>query len=182
MQLLLSLFSPIAELFPNLYMSWWIPDNGNLQAYQKAWKRRIAVVLLVWSPILYTLGMVTSTVLQLFVVMLVFTAFGLRLYFFDHSLQQIKNKDNNFVEPTKIPEILYFIAFSTIGWIIYQSTTDNHWLVPLAIIMIYFGAFIMSTFRSGANKNFKIDVVGRIIFTVGFLLNLYNLARAATLI
>ena len=182
MQILLSLFSPIAELFPNLYMSWWIPDNGDLQAYQKAWKRRIVVVLVVWVPILLTLGLLTSTALQLFVVMLVFTAFGLRLYFFDNSLAAAEDKETDFIEPTKIPEILYFIAFSTIGWIIYQSTSDNHWLVPLAIGLIYFGAFIMSTFRNGDNKNFKIDVIGRIIFTVGFLLNLYNLARAAAFI
>jgi len=182
MLLLLSLFSPIAELFPNLYMSWWIPDNGNLQAYLKAWKRRVVVVLVVWSPILLTLGLVTSTFLQLFVTMLVFSAFGLRLYSFDKALEQTEGKKKDFTEPSKIPEIIYFIAFSTIGWIIYQSTSDNHWLVPLAIIMIYFGAFIMSSFRNGTNKNFKIDVIGRLIFTAGFLLNLYNLAKAASLI
>jgi len=182
MLLLLSLFSPIAELFPNLYMSWWIPDNGKLQAYLKAWKRRVAVVLIVWSPILITLGLITSTMMQLFVALLVFTAFGLRLYSFDNALEQTKGENNDFAEPSKIPEIIYFIAFSTIGWLIYQSTSDNHWLVPVGIILIYFGAFIMSTFRNGANKNFKIDVIGRIIFTFGFLLNLYNLASAALLI
>jgi len=120
--------------------------------------------------------------MQLFVALLVFTAFGLRLYSFDKALEQTKGENNDFAEPSKIPEIIYFIAFSTIGWLIYQSTSDNHWLVPLAIILIYFGAFIMASFRNGANKNFKIDVIGRIIFTFGFLLNLYNLASAALLI
>jgi len=182
MIILLSLFSPIAELFPNLYMSWWIPDNGKLQEYLEAWKRRVVVVLVVWLPILITLGLVTSTMIQLFVALLVFAAFGLRLFSFDRALAETTDENNNFAEPSKIPEIIYFIAFATIGWIIYQAVPDNHWLVPLAISIIYFGAFIMATFRNGANKNLKVDIAGRIIFTFGFLLNLYNLSRAAALI
>ena len=50
------------------------------------------------------------------------------------------------------------------------------------IISIYLGTFIMSSFRNGDNINFKIDVIRRIIFTLGFLLNLYNLAKVAFVI
>jgi len=121
MILLLSLFSPLVELLPNLYMSWWMPSNGKLQSYLKAWHRRVIVVLVVWLPILFTLGAITSTPVQLSISVLVFTAFGLRLYFFDRSLHRLKGDDTDFVEPSKIPEIIYFIAFSSIGWVLYHS-------------------------------------------------------------
>lgn len=180
--LLLSLFSPLVELFPNLYMSWWTPSNGKLQTYLKAWPRRIIVVLVVWVPILLTLGSITSTPIQVAIAMLVFSAFGLRLYFFDRSLHQLKGDIHNFIEPTKFPEILYFIAFSSIGWVLYHAVPNSSWLVPVAIFLIYFGAFMMATFRRGPKKNLTKDVIGRIIFTIGFLVNLYNLARAASII
>jgi len=113
---------------------------------------------------------------------LVFAAFGLRLYFFDRSLHDLKGDDTDFVEPSKIPEVFYFIAFTSIGWVLYHAVPNYEWLVPLAILSIYFGAFMMGTFRQGLKKNFTLDVIGRVIFTAGFLLNLYNLARAASII
>ena len=182
MLILLSIFSPIAELFPNMYMSWWTPDNEKMEAYLKAWWRRVFIVLLVWVPILITLGAVTSTAIQLFITLLVFSAFGLRLYFFDTAMHKSIVEKTEFVEPTKIPEIIYFIAFSTIGWVIYHAVPDYQWLIPLAIFIIYLGAFMMATFRWGDKKNFTLDIVGRIVFTFGFLLNLYNLSRAASII
>jgi len=182
MVLLLSLFSPIAELLPNLYMSWWVPDNGKLQDYLKVWPRRVVVVLVVWLPILLTLGAITTTTVQLAIAGLVFSAFGLRLYFFDRSLHQLKGVEKDFVEPTKIPEVLYFIAFSSIGWVLFHNVSNYQWLVPIAILLIYLGAFMMATFRQGIKKNFTLDIIGRIIFTTGFLLNLFNLARAASII
>ena len=39
MILLLALFSPFTELFPNLYMSWWAPSNDNLVEYERKWYR-----------------------------------------------------------------------------------------------------------------------------------------------
>ncbi len=163
-------------------MSWWVPDNGKLKAYLKAWTRRVVVVLVVWLPILYTLGTITSTAIQLTIAAMVFAAFGLRLYFFDRSLQDLTAEETNFVEPSKIPEVLYFIAFSSIGWVLYHTVPNYQWLVPLAILLIYFGAFMMATFRHGYKKNLSLDIMGRIIFTIGFLLNLFNLARAASII
>ena len=184
--LILSFFSPLVELFPNLYMSWWTPSNGKLQAYLRAWPLRVAVVLVVWLPILVTLGAVTATPIQLSISALVFAAFGLRLYFFDRSLHQLKNTeirdDVNFEEPTKLPEVLYLIAFSSIGWVLYHAVPNKAWLVPLGILSIFSGAFMMATFRRGPQKNLSTDIIGRIIFTAGFFLNLYNLARAASII
>jgi hypothetical protein len=169
--LLLALFSPLVELFPNLYMSWWAPTNGKLKNYIHAWPRRVAVVLTVWIPILLTLAKVIEPQGLIWVIeLLVFSAFGLRLYFFDRA----PNKNTS-----KIPEILYFIAFTSIGAVLYGAVPDKSWLVSVGILSIFFGASMMSTFRRGKHKNLNLDVLGRLIFTTGFLINLYNLARAA---
>lgn len=166
--LLLSLFSPLVELFPNLYMSWWMPSNGKLQKYMDTWQRRVSVVLIVWIPILFTLAKVIEpTALIWAIAALVFSAFGLRLYFFNQSL------------PSKVPEVLYFLAFSSIGLILYSTVPDKPWLVPAGILTIFLGAFTIGTFRQGKHSNLKLDIIGRLIFITGFLLNLYNLARAA---
>ena len=171
MILLLSLFSPLVELFPNLYMSWWVPSNGKLKKYIKTWPRRIIVVLVVWLPILIILAKVINPPSLIWVIgALVFSAFGLRLYFFNNGSP---------TKPSKIPELLYFAAFSSIGAILYTVVPDTLWLVPVAILTIFLGAFIIGTFREGKNANLALDILGRLIFTTGFLLNLYNLIRAA---
>jgi len=159
-------------------MSWWLPSNGKTKEYLKAWFRRVIVVFVVWLPIVFTIGTIASSLVQVSIATLVFSAFGLRLYLFDKALHQSIQSNTALIEPSKIPEVLYFIAFSTIGMILIYAVPNNQWLVPLAISMIYLGAFIMASFRSGNKKNLTIDVIGRIIFTLGFLLNLYNLARA----
>jgi len=182
MILLLSLFSPVAELFPNLYMSWWLPSNGKIAKYLRLWYRRVFAVLLVWTPILFTLGKVTTLGIQLGISALVFAAFGLRLYLFDRNLHHLKEGETDFVEPSKIPEMFYFIAFTSIGVVLYFSVPMMQWLVPVGILLIFLGANMMGTFRWGDKKNMNLDVLGRVIFTIGFLINLYNLARAASLI
>ena len=182
MILLLSLCSPIVELFPNLYMSWWLPSNGKIQAYLKAWPRRILVVLTVWLPILFTLGKITILPIQLSISAMVFAAFGLRLYLFDRHLHQLKGDETDFIEPSTIPEIIYFIAFTSIGFVLYFAVPNMQWLVLVGILLIFTGANMMGTFRRGVQKNLNLDVLGRIIFTIGFLINLYNLARGASVI
>lgn len=130
------------------------------------------VVLMVWLPILITLAkIVEPPALIGMIAALVFSAFGLRLYTFNPSLQ---------TEPSKIPELLYFIAFSSIGVLLYTAVPSKHWLVPVAILSIFLGAFTIGTFRRGRHVNLALDIVGRLIFVAGFLLNLYNLARAAS--
>ena len=143
----------------------------------KAWPRRVAVVFVVWLPIIYTLGAITSSVEQIILATLVFLAFGLRLFLFDRALHRAQKDKTDFVEPSKLPEVIYFIAFSTIGWFLYRAVQDKHLLVPLAILSIFIGAFMMATYRQGSKKNLGIDVLGRVIFVFGFLLNLFNLAR-----
>jgi hypothetical protein len=177
--LLLALFSPLVEIFPNLYMSWWAPSNGKLQRYLDTWQRRVIVVIIVWGPILYILSrIIENTIIILLLSVLVFSAFGLRLYFFDKSLRQELKKRKSFPEPSKIPEYLYTLAFSSIGVVLYLSVPSNRWLVPLGILIIFLGGAMMSTFRRGKHKNLTWDIIGRCVFTIGFLLNLYNLVRA----
>ncbi len=175
MILLLSLFSPLVEIFPNLYMSWWIPTNGEIEKYLQLKYRRILVVSVVWLPILYSLNLITEAKLIILLGGLIFSAFGLRLYLFDKLVQKrLKVGDNNIDETTKLPEFLYLIAFSIIGYILYDHNQNYPWLVIIAIILLLFGAFLMSHFRSGNNKNLIIDILGRLIFTTGFIINLLN--------
>jgi len=183
MILVLSLFSPLVEIFPNLYMSWWAPSNGKIKRYLSTWPRRVAVVFTVWIPMLLILSKVIQPPELIWgVAVLIFSAFGLRLYFFEKSLKHEIKKSGSNIQLSKIPEILYFIAFTSIGVILYTAVPSKQWLVPVAILTIFFGAFIISTFRRGKSKDLTLDVMGRIIFTVGFLLNLYNLVRAASTI
>ena len=182
--LLLSLFSPLVEAFPNLYMSWWAPSNGNLQRYLDTWPRRVAVVLTVWLPILITLAKITGPVAIAFVIAaFVFSAFGRRLYVFDRYLSQELEAATGGPAPgklSKIPELLYVVAFASIGFILYGAVPDMSWLVPMAIGIIWLGASMIATFRQGPQANLQLDVFGRGVFVFGFLLNLYNLDRAAS--
>lgn len=180
--LLLSLFSPLVELFPNLYMSWWEPSNGKLQKYLDAWPRRIMVVLIVWLPILITLSKIIRPPILIWLIgAIVFSAFGLRLHFFKKYLVAKLTKGSSLPKLLNIPEFLYFLAFSTIGVVIYGAVSDKQWLVPLGILSIFFGASIISTFREGNHKNLTLDIIGRLVFIAGFLLNLYNLSRGSLL-
>jgi len=175
--LLLALFSPLTEAFPNLYMSWWVPSNGRLQRYVQTWPRRILVVLTVWLPILIILSKVINPPELIWILgALIFSAFGLRLLVLDRSLTTGPKK----IGLSKLPEFLYFIAFSSIGAVLYAAVPNNQWLVPAAIATIYLGALAIGTFRQGARKNLSLDILGRLIFIAGFLLNLYNLARSAS--
>lgn len=52
----------------------------------------------------------------------------------------------------------------------------------MVLLLIFFGAGMRSTFRQGIIKNLTLDILGRVVFTFAFLLNLFNLARAASII
>ncbi len=182
--LLLSLFSPWVEAFPNLYMSWWAPSNGNLRRYLDTWPRRVAIVLIVWLPILITLAKITGAVaIALVIAAFVFSAFGLRRGVFDRHLSQELAAATGGPAPgklSKLPELLYVVAFSSIGLVLYGAVPDRSWSVPVAIGIICLGASMIATFRRGPQANRPLDILGRGVFVIGFLLNLYNLDRAAS--
>ena len=183
--LLLSLLSPIVEAFPNLYMSWWAPSNGNIRRYLDTRPRRVAVVLTVWAPILWILSRIVepaATVVPIAVA--VVCAFGLRIRVFDRSLSLELETGTDGELPQRVssvPELLYLFAFTAIGFVLFATVPDRSWLVFAAIGTIWFGAGMMARFRRGPDANLTLDRLGRSVFVIGFLLNLYNLNRAAIL-
>ena len=52
---ILTIVSPISEAFPNLYISWWHPPNGNITRYNKLLWLRALCVFVVWSSIIWIL-------------------------------------------------------------------------------------------------------------------------------
>lgn len=177
--LLLSLCSPLVEAFPNLYMSWWAPSNGNIRRYLDTWPRRVGVVLVVWVPILITVGRISDAVVAPLIGVFVFAAFGLRLRVFDRYLTDELEGRANPVPLSVLPEVFYVVAFAAIGVVLFGAVPDRPWLVPAAIATIWTGAWGMSTFRRGERENLIADVASRGVFVLGFLANLFNLIRAA---
>ena len=179
--LVLSIMSPVAELFPNLYMSWWEPSNGRFDAYLQARARRFVVVALVWSPILFTVSRFAGIALTIVLTVMVVGAFGLRLVLFERALDHaISQRRSSPPRPhvANVPEAIYFIALAILGITIFSNVDDQQWLVVVGVLGIFAGAGGMSRFRLGPGNAQVADVVSRIVFAAAFLLNLYNLARA----
>lgn len=177
--LIFTLCSPLVELFPNLYMSWWAPSNGNLKKYAKKWPRRIAVVGIVWLPLLFLLSnIIQSLILIIFITCLVVTAFGLRVYLFKKEIEHETDLDTHTSQRwSSVPELLYFIAFILIGYGLYIQTPDYKSLIIVGIGHIFIGARLMTVHRRGLRQHLTLDVVGRVIFTFGFILNIFNIYR-----
>ena len=74
-----------------------------------------------------------------------------------------------------VAELMYFTVFSSIAVILFTALDDVRGLAFVAVGTILTGAFFMAQFR---HRHMLLDVFGRVIFTAGFLLNLYNLNRA----
>lgn len=183
MILLLAFFAPLTELFPNLHMSWFEPSNNKLMTYLNTGYLRVAVVLVVWLPILFTLADVTSTILVVIIGLMVFGAFGRRGIEFKQVLTAELEDREHRGPPFPLPETLYFLSFIAIGIVLFIEVPDNPWLVPIGVLGILTGAVMMGRFRRGPGDNaLTFDVIGRIIFSVGFTINLYNLARAAEIL
>ena len=181
MILLLALFSPITELFPNLYMSWWAPSNGDLETYLKRWYLRVGVVLVVWLPILFTLSKIASPLLVIVMAVLILGAFVWRMFVFTRVLQAEIN-DEEVAGNADQPERVYFVALVVILTTIYFAVPDDAWRVPVSAVGIFGGANLIGRFRRGPSKSHAGDVAARILFSAGFILNLHNLARAADLL
>lgn len=181
MILLLSLFSPLTELLPNLYMSWWMPSNRNLADYHRFWYRRIAVVLVVWVPILVVLSSLTSVPVLIVIASVIFGAFGWRMVRLRRFLEaKLSGADIDL--GSEVAERLYFLALVAIMGIIYANLPSHRWVVFVGAAGIFGGALTIGRFRDGAHRSMPLDVAGRIIFSGGFLVNLHNLARAAEVI
>ena len=181
MILLLALFSPLTELFPNLYMSWWLPSNRNLENYRRFWYRQIGVVFVVWVPILIVLARIVSPLWIGLIAAAIFGGFGWRMVttrrFLDAKLGGADVKLGG-----EGPERLYFVALTAILVIIYRNLATYQWLVLVAAVGIFGGALMIGRFRDGKHRSLPLDVFARVVFSAGFLVNLHNLARAAQVI
>mmetsp|Transcript_28475 Transcript_28475/g.47827 ORF Transcript_28475/g.47827 Transcript_28475/m.47827 type:complete len:286 (-) Transcript_28475:237-1094(-) len=83
-------------------------------------------------------------------------------------------------EALEVAEMLYFIVFSSLSVIVYLALDDSEdedaaWLGFAAVGAIFVGANFMAKFR---HRSQPLDILGRVVFTIGFLTNLYNLNRA----
>eukprot|EP00976_Prorocentrum_cordatum_P116909 1196229-Prorocentrum_minimum.AAC.6 len=78
-------------------------------------------------------------------------------------------------EVLEVAEIMYFFVFGSIAVIVYTALDDAKWLAFVAVGTLLTGAFFMAQFR---HRHQLLDIFGRVVFTTGFLLNLYNLNRA----
>lgn len=141
-----SLVSPITELLPNMYMSWWYPTNNNIEKYNKMYMFRFVAVCLVWIPILLQIYKNTKNKNFIIIVsILIFSAFYLR-----HKLSY----DNPY------PGYLYMIALILL---FYELTSKNKWYI---LGLIFLGAYLIGKYR---NKNIHYDYAGRLIFSSGFI-------------
>lgn len=181
MILLLALFSPFTELFPNLYMSWWAPSNDNLVEYERKWYRRIVVVCVVWVPILVVFSRIVATPILVAMTVLIFGAFAWRLVAFSRELQA-EIDDTPPTMRAELPERLYVVALLVLFTAIYFNVPQDAWRVPVGAAGIFIGAGLIGRFRRGPNRSLPVDVAARVIFSAGFILNLHNLARAAEIL
>ena len=181
MILLLALFSPLTELFPNLYMSWWMPSNQNLENYRRFWYRQVGVVFVVWVPILIVLARIVSPLTIGLIAAAVFGGFGWRMV----STRKFLNAKLSGAEAElggEGPEVLYFVALTAILAILYRNLPSYQWLVFVAAAGIFGGALMIGRFRDGTHRSPPLDVLARGVFSIGFVVNLHNLARAAQVI
>ena len=222
--LLLCLWSPICELFPNLYLSWWTPPNLKLTTYISLWPARVLSVLVVWLPLIFELSRITNPWQgALLIGAVILAAFALRLRLLgarlkaivamvakksgsqgiadkgedelgvnaiaeaavaplstvgdgdrDATLWQLLEEKPTKLDPLLIPEIMYFAIFASIAGLVYRAMPSAKWLALAGVGLIFMGAFGMATFR---HRDLRKDVAGRVIFTTGFLINLYNFSR-----
>lgn len=163
--LISGLVSTISELFPNFGWSYWLPRNLDGDFYNRKLYQRILVVLIVWSPIFYNLYKL-NRFLAIIAVSLVTHAFYLRAYSESH------NKSNK-------SGMYYTLGFSIIIYILTEECStflckfDN----ILSYFLILFGGYLIN---HGRYNDIKLDILGRLVFTAGFINFISNLIQLRT--
>jgi hypothetical protein len=152
--LLLSVLSPITELFPNLYGSWWYPTNNNIDLYHELTLVRSSLVIVVWIPILLRLYILNKEY-----TILIGTTISVAF------LTKLVDYNNT------ISEKLYILTFLIISKLLYKYVGS---IILVYVSFIFVGAKLISDNR---NVNLKNDVKGRYIFSLGFLGFLYSLSK-----
>jgi hypothetical protein len=164
--LLLSGFvASFTELFPEYGMSYFIPPNNDIEFYDNVAYRRVLVVLLAWLPITYILYNLSrpNTIIAILFIM---TSFSLRYTTYLH-------------DKYKYTGVLHLLGFTIILNILYTNCAniiDNMCKIKatIGVLLLLIGGFIMGKFRT---KNDDYDKIGRILFSVGFLLFINILSK-----
>lgn len=154
MSLYLSIFLSITtELFPNLGLSYFYPSDKSINFYDDMEIFRWIVAFVVWIPIsmaLYKLSPLNALI----------ASFLILCSFFINKNSSYKNKLGD-------TGILHVLGFAIIYYILIKKETDNNNKIKymIYIILLLFGGYLMG---KGRNKNLIIDILGRIIFSIGF--------------
>lgn len=146
MLMISAIVSPMAELFPEYGLSYWLPRNSDKKFYDDRILARVYAVIIVWIPILTALYKISPSKAFL-VAVLIMSAFYTR------AMTMYEQKKN-------ISGALYGLGFI----VILITLGDIRNILPLITIMIG-GSLI----RRGRTGDKRIDYIGRIIFALGFI-------------
>ena len=170
--LLSAIVSSFSELFPQYYLSWFNPrcypwchnprcypwyhnpwchnpmSKKLIKNYNKYESYRFLAVLIVWSHIIYVLYNISPSITIIMTVIL---------------LNAFYYRSAN----------LYLIAFMLIFYISYRKV-DNKYLLFFSLLSILIGG---STIGIGRKGELYIDIIGRIVFSIGFFMFIYILVN-----
>jgi hypothetical protein len=152
--LLSALLSSLSELFPQFGLSYFLPRNQDTKMYDNRFYARIVIVVLVWLPITMSLYRI-STNKTIIAVLLIMMAF-----YYKRDSEQHSNNNSN---------LLYGIGFTLITLILNSKCSDESCIIKniLATSLIFIGGNLIGTGRTGS---LKVDLSGRLIFTIGYFL------------
>ena len=154
-----AIISPLSELFPEYGVSYWKPRYKSVKFYNKVIYRRILAVILIWVPItliLFTNNPYITPIAISFIILSIY----MREFKYSYSSK------------------LYFIGFSFIFYILYDNCNKHDEndkcinKILLSNIITLTGGYLILMGRKG---NLLVDILGRIMFSIGFVLFILNL-------
>ena len=155
-----ALVATTTELFPDLGASYFYPRTKSIKFYDDQICLRWLAVSIVWLPITYYLFKLSNmdTLIAILCIMLAFYL----------------NRDSKSKKLNENTTWLYVIGFLIIINILNKNTKNNKQKILniLGVFLIFLGGMLMNKERKG---NLEIDIVGRIIFSIGFILFINSL-------
>lgn len=163
MNIYLTLLSPLLELFPELGGSYFLPPNLNKEFYDRMILPKTLCMVLVWFVITKQIYSINKLFFPYFWI-LVGLSFITRLFANQHV--------------SKLSPIFYTIMFAILLYILILQCKDNSCKYEniFIIISLFIGAMVMSYSRQYQIKN--TDILGRITFSLSFVLFILNLFNA----
>jgi hypothetical protein len=157
-----ALIASFTELYPNLGMSYWLPRNMNKVFYDNMLFGRILSVLIGWGIITHRLFSL-SKIKTLIALTFIMTSFYMR------SISKKHTEDNN-------SGVFHMIGFFIIASIMSEKCAKSDYMCIfnnfISIFILLFGGSLIGKGRYG---DLHTDVLGRIVFSIGFLLFINNL-------